>query len=99
MVYKILYYHIPILEALDLASEEWQSIERTSSSVDQPWECMTDLIKYAYYTSDDGSRNQVGTRMNMQNCQDFIFYLSVIYATYNTWRNRVFVQTADKAGV
>lgn len=96
--FKILYYHIPVLEALDPASEEWQSIELTSCSMDNPWECMRGFIEDAYYTSDDEFRSQVGTRLDMQNCKDFYLYLSFIYATDNIWKNCVFVQSADEAG-
>lgn len=96
--FKILYYHIPVLEALDPAAEEWQSIELTSCFMDNPWECMRGFIEDAYYTSDDEFRDQVGTGLDMQNCRDFYLYLSLIYATDNIWKNCVFVQTADEAG-
>jgi hypothetical protein len=96
--YKILYYHIPVLEALDPASEEWQSIELTSCSMDNPWEYMREFIEDAYYTSDDEFLSQVGTRLDMQNGRDFYLYLSFIYATDNIWKNCVFVQTADEIG-
>lgn len=96
--FKILYYHIPVLEAFDPASEEWQSIELTSCSMGNPWECMREFIEDAYYTSDDEFRSQVGTRLDMQNCKDFYLYLSFIYATDNIWKNCVFVQSADEAG-
>ncbi len=77
--FKILYYHIPVLEALDPASEEWQSIELTSCSMDNPWEVYAGVYaKTAYYTSDDEFRSQVGTRLDMQNCKDFYLYLAFI---------------------
>lgn len=96
--FKILYYHIPVLEALNPASAEWQSVELTSSSMGNPWECMRGFIEDAYYTSDNEFREQVGTRLDMQNCRDFYLYLSFIYATDNIWKNCVFVQSADETG-
>lgn len=96
--YKILYYHIPTLESLDTSLGEWQSIELTASSMEDPWECMAGFIEDAYYSSDEAFAQNIETRLDLKNSRDFYIYLSFIYATDNIWKNCVFLQTVDETG-
>ena len=97
-IYKVLNYLVPSMETLDSNSDTWDGAELAYSSIDDPWAFFSELIQTIYFTDDEEFQDEIGSYLCMDNVADYYVLTSFLFATDNTWKNVVFIQTVDENG-
>lgn len=94
-IFKVLFYKIPTLETLVSTEDTWDDIELVYNSLENPWGNLSEVIRLTYYDTDEAFKNEIASYLDLGNCVDYYLYVSFLHAADNTWKNFIFMQSAE----